>query len=939
MTPSSPESSADADETEVSSQEAARQRRHTGAMLGRYVLIEELGRGGMSVVYIAYDPQLDRRVALKVVRGDKLSAAHRARLHREAQALARLSHPNVVTVFDVGDLDDDTFVAMELVDGMNLRDWQKQSRSWREVVKVMVAAGRGLAAAHDAGIVHRDVKPHNILIGANGQVKLVDFGLARDLGDRSSPEHSSDIDPASLIDDSGSFSHSINSISESASKHLETITLAGHVVGTPAYMPPEQRARRPEADERSDQFSFCVTLYEALYKQRPYQISKKELLDRGELLTKVDRPGVEPRTLAQPPPADSDVPTWLRKVVLRGLAAEGRHRYPSMDALLVELDRDPERTRRRVALAGVGALVVAGIAALVTWKLAPSSGPTCGDGSDRIGAVWNAGARDDIARDAARLRVAWADGAVTAFGDGIDRWADGWRSMHLEACRATKVRGEQSEEALDLRTACLDQRLREMGALVDLMRSADVAALRNAGDAVANLPPVADCGDVSALRLVARKPSDPATAHKVDALDNQLAKLSALYAVGNVDKTLELADRVIADARAVGFAPTLARALYWRGRAIADRDGGAAAMAAFDEVFASALGAGDDKMAADASARIAQEELYAARLPEFDRWERIARSLATRVGATDLGLWIDQLGCMSNHYYGKVITRLTCLREVAARRDKANLPSEWLMTMLGIAASEAGDFSGAIGWLERGVQMSTQENGAKHPRTLEMRAYLCHGLNELGDFARSAKECTDALATLEQVAPDDKTLIARTQEYVGEAELNLGHDDRAKPLLESALKNGDEEITADARAALADIAGAQGDLAANVAEREKALDEIVKLYEPYNPHHPNIIAARHELGGALLAAGRADDAVAQLAKADAEVDVMEINPLELASLRFLRAKAIMKSHAPDAVLARRLAESARDLYTRSAPDTERFRGMKHEVDAWLAALH
>ena len=163
-----------------------RERNIAGSMLGRYVVLEELGRGGMSVVYIAYDPELDRRVALKVVRGDKLTEAHRARLHREAQALARLSHPSVVTVFDVGDLADDTFVAMELVDGMTLRDWCQQPRAWREVVRVLKLAGRGLAAAHAAGIVHRDIKPDNIVVSATGAVKLVDFGLARDLGDRSS---------------------------------------------------------------------------------------------------------------------------------------------------------------------------------------------------------------------------------------------------------------------------------------------------------------------------------------------------------------------------------------------------------------------------------------------------------------------------------------------------------------------------------------------------------------------------------------------------------------------------------------------------------------------------------------------------------------------------------------------------------------------------------
>jgi tRNA A-37 threonylcarbamoyl transferase component Bud32/tetratricopeptide (TPR) repeat protein len=934
MDPFKSESSAD--ETEVSSLEAARNRRKAGAMLGRYVLLDELGRGGMSVVYVAYDPELDRRVALKVVRGDKLTLAHRARLHREAQALARLSHPNVVTVFDVGDLDDDTFVAMELVEGMDLRVWQKQPRTWREVVRVMVTAGRGLAAAHAAGIVHRDVKPHNILIGTSGVVKLVDFGLARDLGDRSNPDTSSEIDPAAHgLEDSGS-----HSISESASKHLETITQAGHVVGTPAYMPPEQRARKPEADERSDQFSFCVTLYEALYRQRPYQISRKELLDRGELLTKVDRPGVEPRTLAQPPPADSDVPAWLRKVVLRGLAAEPRHRYPSVEALLVDLDRDPERARRRVLIGAAAAVAVAGTAAFVTWKMAhaPAAAPVCSDGTERVAQVWGPGARDAIARGAERLKVGWADGAVAAFSDGVDRWADGWKTMHLEACTATRVRGEQSEEALDLRMACLDRRLREMGALVGVMRDADVATLRNAGDAVANLPPVADCGDVAALRAVTRAPSDPTTAKKVDALDGELARLSALYAVGNVSKTLELADRVIAEARTVGYAPTLARALYWRGRAIADRDGGPEAEAAFDETFAAALGAGDDKMAADAAARISQEELWAPRLPDFERWSRIAHALSARVGATDLVLWIDQLDCMANFWTGKMITRLACLRDVAARRDKANLPSEWLMTTLGVAASEAGDFSGSIGWLERGVQMAASENGADHPRTLEMRAYLCHGLNELGDYARSAKECGDALEKLEKVAPDDKQLIARLEDYVGEAEAQQGHVDRARPLLEAAIADGDDEIKSDAHASLGDLAGARGDLEGSVAARRTALEEAVKQLEPFNPHHPNIIGTRHELGAALLAAGKPDEAAAELTKADAEVDVTEISPLELAQIRFARAKAVAAMHAPDLALARRLAESARDLYTRNGPDTQRWRGMRDEVDAWLAGL-
>jgi hypothetical protein len=219
-----------------------------------------------------------------------------------------------------------------------------------------------------------------------------------------------------------------------------------------------------------------------------------------------------------------------------------------------------------------------------------------------------------------------------------------------------------------------------------------------------------------------------------------------------------------------------------------------------------------------------------------------------------------------------------------------------------------------------------------------MRAYLCHGLNELGDYARSAKECTDALATLRRVAPDDKSLIARTEDYLGEAQAALGHADLARPLLTEAVELGDDEIKADATQSLGDLAGAGGDTAADVAARRAALDENVKQLEPFNPHHPNIIGARHELGAALIADHKYDEAAQVLGEADAEVDVTEISPLELAQLRFARSKAVAMAHLPDYALARRLAVSAQDLYRHNAPDTDRFRGLRRDVDAWLQQL-
>jgi tetratricopeptide (TPR) repeat protein len=514
-------------------------------------------------------------------------------------------------------------------------------------------------------------------------------------------------------------------------------------------MPPEQRSKKPEADERSDQFSLCATLYEALYKQRPFKTSKKEVLDRNELVTIAEgRAGSDTRTLAAPPPKDTDVPAWLQRVVARGLAVDPRQRYPSVQALLLELDRDPQRTRRRVA-AAAGVLVgVAAVATLVTWKLAPkdhAAAPSCSTGADRVAQRWNPDKRKALEDVAATRGGPGATSAIGVFAKRVDDYAASWEAMYHEACEATRVKNTQSQEAMDLRMACLDRKLGELGALVDVMHDADKEALGKAGEAVANLPPLSDCADVKALRAVVRRPTDPAVAARLTALDGDLARLSALYAIGDMTKTLALADRVIAEARATSYAPSLAQALYWRGRAIADRDGGPEAVAMFDETFAAALGAGEDAMAADAASRMAQEALWSAQLPDFERWLRIARALAARSGAVGVTRFVDQLACMANHWHGKVRTRLTCLRELAARKD--GVPNEWLVTTLGIAASEAGEQQEAIHWLEQGVELARAENGADHPRTLEMRAYLCHGLDELGEYGSTPRTPPSASTT------------------------------------------------------------------------------------------------------------------------------------------------------------------------------------------------
>ena len=328
--------------------------------IGRFRVLETLGEGGMGVVYAAEDAKLDRRVAIKTIRGDILRGqpGERARLLREARALARLSHPNVVQVYEVGETASGVFVVMELVRGTTLREWLEAPRPLDAILGCFLEAGRGLDAAHRAGIVHRDFKPSNALVGADGRVRIVDFGLARP---DCTPEDATS-PPVTREDRRG-----------------ERTLPAGAQGGTPAYMSPEQ-ILGVSCDARSDQFSFCVALYEALYRKLPFA--------PGELAARLRDPDLHAARELPAGPA----PRWLREVLTRGLAVRPEDRYPSMTALLATLEGTPRR-RRRAFGAAVGALVVAG--AVTTGVALTSSPPSSSVRARRIASTMSGPSRNE----------------------------------------------------------------------------------------------------------------------------------------------------------------------------------------------------------------------------------------------------------------------------------------------------------------------------------------------------------------------------------------------------------------------------------------------------------------------------------------------------------------------------------------------------------------
>lgn len=475
--------------TGVSSPERAgvAERLDPGDYVDRYVVLSEIGEGGMGIVYRAYDPKLRREVALKCLRSDALDRAAEARLVREAQVMAQLTHPNVVAVYDVEVGPHGLVLAMEYVRGQTLRTWVDTASNWRDVVARYLEAGRGLAAAHEAAIIHRDFKPANVLVSETGGVKVTDFGLAKGV----TTAVQSVSGPASLDVDSGDPGPSFID-SESLDAPL---TRADTVMGTPLYMSPEQHAGR-EADARSDQYAFCVSLWEGLCGKPPFG------QDRSTV-------GKDKLGGAPPWPKSVDVPRAVVRAIERGLSPAPSRRWASMDDLLQALDHDPDRRRRR-AIFVAGSVVLVGLVAGGGYGWSSQRRGVCADGAETMETVWS-DARVANAHAAFEKRDRGiGDATWSVIEPRLTEYADAWVRARRDACEATRLRAEQSEAVMRLRTACLDRGLGRLEVAVEAFETAERATVDHAMAIAATVGSVDRCGDVEALR---RTTSIAATAH------------------------------------------------------------------------------------------------------------------------------------------------------------------------------------------------------------------------------------------------------------------------------------------------------------------------------------------------------------------------------------------------------------------------------------------
>jgi tetratricopeptide (TPR) repeat protein len=879
-----------------------------GTTIRHFVVLERIGAGGMGIVYAAYDYGLDRRIALKLVR-DRGGATARARLLREAQALAKLSHPNVVAVYDVGQHGDDVYVAMELVEGTSLRAWlAAEPRGWRAIVEVFRRAGAGLAAAHDAGIVHRDVKPDNILIGRDGAVRVGDFGLAvistSGTGDRDG------VAPA--VDGA--------------------VTVTGAAMGTPAYMAPEQHAGAAEVDHRADQFGFCVALYEALHGVRPFAG------DDGPAVRAAIAAGrFAPGAPGTPGVRDRDVPAWLRRVVQRGLASEPAARFPSMARLVAELGHDPQRRRRRSAQLGAALLLVAGVG-LGSARLAGGEGPAPCSGDDaRLAQAWSAPRR-------AAMRDAFLRSGLPAAADhwlrverALDERAAGWQRMRIDACEATQVRREQSPELLDLRMACLDDRATELRALTDQLIVAERTAVGHALDAVRGLERLDACARGATLRAGGHRATDAGAGERRE----RLARAQSLSLIGDRPRALELARTLVHDAGAAADRELEGQALLIVGRLLMIKGDVPGAEQALYGAVAAAQAAAADELAA----KIWLELVWligdeASRPAEAQRFARIAQGAIDRLGGAPQlqAVLEDRVGVLF-YNEGKYAEAAPHLARGLALREQVFGPTSTQAAVsqqhVALLRTAEGQPALALELHRRAREHAERALGPTHPDVLTYANGEAAALFAVGKLDEALALLERTLAAVLRNDPDDERAAADLLTNIAVARRTRGELATARVALERALAMHERTAGPDSvlvAAVLSNLGLVLADLGQHEAAQARLGRALAIQEHALGPDHPDVAETHSALGAVLMTADQPGRAIASIDRAIAIRAKLAGLAHDLADDRFRLARALVRV-GRDRRRALALAGEARAAFA-----VEADRAAVGEVDAWQSDL-
>ncbi len=903
---------------------------HVGHNLGRYLVIDELGRGGMGVVLRAYDPKLQREVALKCIRPDLGGEDAKLALVREAQSMAKLAHPNVVSVYDV-EMDGDTVVlAMEYVDGEILTDWlDRQPRTWEEIVELFVGAGRGLEAAHRAGLLHRDFKPGNVIVGGDDRAKVMDFGLARIEEGRSGRlAPSVELAVPNLVDDGTPLKADALLISLSTQHPTQPITDGETVKGTPAYMAPEQH-QLGVLTPAIDQFAFCVSLWQALTGQVPFPTIGRTMA--GLLAAK--------QAGAPPWPKQIEVPRTIVDALTRGLSPDARDRWPSMTELLARLARDPHRGRRTLAWGIAGAtLVAASATALFVWQ--QNRAALCGGARAQLDGIW-----DDERRASARAAIlgtelSYAPGVWERVEPAIDGYAERWIATHQDACEATALRGEQSTALLDLRMNCLRKAKVELAATVTALVEADRRTVEKAHGLVSGLPRIEQCDDLDALQAEVAPPRTDEERERVRSIEATLATARTQLEVGSYDRAMATITGVAPEVEALDYGPIRTSWALASGNAhegVGDYD---AAVAAHLVALQSGLQWRQWMLASRAARELTFEVgglLH--RHAEGLAYAQTALGLARGIGVAAEASAKSSLASIYNGQ-GKPAEAEAELREALALWDEAPTRDE-----MGVASSRSnlavvlaaqGKLEESEQELRAALEVYDRELGPEHPSVASMRNNLAVVLRNRGNFVGAEAEQRRVIELYERAFGRDHPNIASSRSNLAVTLESQGRFAEAEAETRRALAIYEQTLGAehvDVASARANLGGTLRSLG-RLDEAEAVLREsLAVLQEKLPADHPKISFAWNGLGLVLLDARRSAEAAEAFEHALRIRNAAEVAPVLRADSTTGLARALWPE-AGQRERARELRRSALELYREADdPDADGLR----ELEAWIAA--
>ena len=853
-----------------------------GVQVGRYVVLERVGAGATGVVYAAYDPQLDRKVALKLLRAQpgsesKVSAE---RLLGEAQALAKLSHPNVVTVHDVGTYGGRVFLAMEFVPGETLRAWLAGGRrSIVEVLRVIRGAGRGLAAAHAAGLVHRDFKPENVLLAPGDRVLVVDFGLARAHAQQPGPPREG---RALTLSDAPEQDAVLASRIE-ASVGAASSAFAG----TPAYMAPEQFLG-DVVGPAADQFALAICLHEALFGARPFVPARSDLPEVLALGLEVVHGRV------RVPPRGHAAPSAVQRALQRALSVDPAARFPSIEEFLEAITPAPVRLR-----AALGVALAIGAAAIALMLRLP--GPCQEDAAELASSPWPT--------RKAEVRAAFAASGVSAWEDryarvsaSLDRHLSAWTAMKKSACEATRVRGEQSEALLDLRMSCLHRAHQDLAELTAVLTQAD-AALVNSAPAAALKLSVERCADLEALQNPLARPTDPKLRAALEGLEHELAELTALYTAARYREALPRARTATLTAARLGYAPLEAEALQVLASVLEGTGAGAEVVRRLTlEAALLAREGRAETVEATAWINLLWIEATLLRRPEPAAVFRdLAHGTVRRLHDYELDSRLENYSGIAARYqgdYAQAAARLERAVELAERVGPARpIVKSSALSNLALVYGKQGRHREAIECVQRAIQLREAALGRDHPDVAMLHNNLVTSLVAFGQYAEALAEAKLSHEMLSRAHGPDHPRALLALNNIGGALMAAGRFAEAEPYVADALARrrallGDAHPdVARSRCDLGEIRLARGDARGALVE----LDEALRIWRAaLGPEHVQLAAAWTAQGRAELELGRAGVAAGLLERAlelqlRNAVDVGDVASTKLALVQALRA--------------------------------------------------